>query len=132
MLKPLLPLIAACCALTSYSQQTDTLVLFYKPDQYSISKQDKLKLDSFLLRGWDRIAIKGYTDETEGDEYNLQLSKKRSGEVYGYLMEKNIAAGVVSSQYFGESMPQADNGTDEGRAMNRRTSIIGYQFAKIT
>lgn len=132
MLKPLHLLAAVFCALVCHSQRTDTLTLFYKPDQYAISKPDKQKLDAFLSGGWDRIAINGYTDETEGEEYNLALSKKRSGEVYWYLMTKNITANAVTTNYFGESMPQADNGSDDGRALNRRTTIIGYQFAKIS
>lgn len=131
MLKPLHLLAAVFCALISYSQKTDTLTLFYKPDQYTISKQDKEKLDSFMLRGWDRLSINGYTDETEGEEYNLKLSKKRSGEVYWYLMTKNIPVNAISTQYFGEASPQWDNDTEDGRAMNRRTTLIGYQFAKI-
>lgn len=136
MLKPLHLLIAALCALVSYSQKTDTLVLLYKPDQFSISEQDKQRLDSFLLRTWDRISINGYTDETDGEEHNLELSKKRSGEVYEYFMAKSIAGnpiaiGTLSSQYFGESMPRANNSSEGGRALNRRTEIIGYQFPKV-
>jgi hypothetical protein len=131
MHKPLHLLVISFCALLCHGQKTDTLVLFYKTDQFTISKPDKQKLDSFLLRGWDRIAINGYTDETDEEEYNLELSKKRSGEVYEYFRSKNIAGNSVSSQYFGESMPRAANGSDEGRALNRRTEIIGYQFAKV-
>ena len=132
MYKPIPLLGAILCALLSYSQKTDTLIIHYPPDQFVISKQDKQRLDSFLLKTWDRISINGYTDETEGEEYNLELSKRRSGEVYRYFTNKNIAAGILSSQYFGESMPKADNGTDEGKTLNRRTEIIGYRFARIT
>ncbi len=131
MHKPLHLLVAFCCALLSYGQKTDTLAIFYKTDQYTISKSDKQKLDSFLLRGWDRLSINGYTDETDGEEYNLGLSKKRSGEVYRYFIAKNIPAVAINDQFFGETMPRADNASDEGRAINRRTEIIGYQYARI-
>ncbi|MGQ0737731.1 MAG: OmpA family protein [Bacteroidota bacterium] len=128
MHKPLHLLAALCCTLASYAQKTDTLVLFYKPDQYSLSKPDQQKLDSFLLRNWDRIVINGYTDETESDEYNIELSKKRSGEVHKYFLQKNYPLNYMSSQSFGESRPQADNSSDNGRALNRRTEIIGVRF----
>jgi len=131
MHKPLHLLAAVCCALVSYCQKTDTLVLLYKTDQFTISKLDKQKLDSFLLKGWDRLSINGYTDETDEEEYNLELSKKRSGEVYQYFMGKNVPAFAVNSQFFGEAMPKGDNASDNGRALNRRTEIIGYQFAKV-
>ena len=132
MYKPLHLLIISFCALFSHGQKTDTLVLFYKTDQFNISKPDKQRLDSFIQRGWDRIIINGYTDETDEEEYNLGLSKKRSGEVYQYFMTKRIESISIYSQYFGESMPKADNSSDDGRALNRRTEIIGYQYARIT
>jgi len=130
MLKPAHLLVAVFCALVSHSQKTDTLLLFYKPDKYSISVQDKQKLDSFLLRGWDRISINGYTDETDDEEHNIDLSRKRSGEVYLYFINKNLDSNTLAEKYFGESMPIADNNTGEGRALNRRTVIIGYRFAR--
>ena len=88
MYKPLHLLLISCFTTISYGQKTDTLVLFYKADQFNISKPDKQKLDSFILRGWDRISINGFTDETDGEDYNLDLSKKRSGEVYEYFISK--------------------------------------------
>lgn len=130
MHKPLHLLAAVCCALVSYGQKTDTLVIFYKSDQYTISKQEKQKLDSFLLGDWDRLSICGYTDETDDEDYNLELSKRRSGEVYQYFMDKKIGA-AITSQFVGESMPKADNGTEEGKALNRRTEIIGYRYARV-
>ena len=131
MYKPLHLLLISFCTTISYGQKTDTLVLFYKTDQFTISKPDKQKLDSFILRGWDRISINGFTDETDGEDYNLDLSKKRSGEVYEYFISKKIPAIALASQYFGELLPRATNSSDDGRALNRRTEIIGYQFAKV-
>jgi hypothetical protein len=130
MFKPIQLFVAILCALVSQAQKTDTLILHYKTDQYTISKQDKEKLDSFMQRSWDKILIKGYTDETDEEEYNFDLSKKRSGEVYRYFRVKNIPDSIVSAAYFGESMAIADNNSDEGRALNRRTEIIGFQFPK--
>lgn len=131
MHKPLLLLAASCCTLISFAQTADTLVICYKTNEYSISKQDKQKLDSFLLRNWDRLTIHGYTDETDGEEYNLALSKKRSGEVYRYFIAKSIPPGIINEQYFGEAMPIAENTTEDGRAQNRRTEVIGYRFPRV-
>src|SRR5258706_16073625 len=103
MHKPLPFLIVSLFSLVSYSQKTDTLYLFYKPDKYGISVQDKQKLDSFLLRGWDKISINGYTDETDDAEHNIDLSRKRSAEVYQYFINKNADSNALSEQYFGES-----------------------------
>jgi hypothetical protein len=130
-MKPLHLLVLCLGTLASYCQKTDTLLLFYKSDQFTITKQDKLRLDSFLRQNWDRVLINGYTDETDSEGYNLELSKKRSGTVYDYFVSKNFNGQYMYAQFFGESMPQADNASDDGRAMNRRTEIIGYQFPRI-
>ena len=116
----------------SYGQKTDTLRIFYRSDEYLIPKPDKQRLDSFLSNNWDRISINGFTDETDTEDYNLDLSKKRSGQVHQYFLGKKIDPGIIFSGFFGETMPVADNATDDGRALNRRTEIIGYQFARIT
>jgi hypothetical protein len=131
MTRPTLLMAAICCYLCSYAQKSDTLVLFYKSDQYIISKPDQKKIDAFLSEGWDRISINGYTDETDEEEYNLELSKKRSREVYDYLQRRNVPGNSVAYQFFGETMPFADNESEEGKALNRRTEIIGYRYARI-
>ncbi|HEX3167764.1 MAG TPA: OmpA family protein, partial [Chitinophagaceae bacterium] len=115
-----------------YGQKTDTLRIFYKSDEYTITKQDKQRLDSFLKRNWDRISINGFTDEMDTEDYNLELSKKRSQQIYQYLLGYKIDPAILFSGFFGEAMPIADNSTDDGKALNRRTEIVGYQFARIT
>lgn len=115
-----------------YGQKTDTLRIFYKSDEYMITKQDKQRLDSFLKRNWDRISINGFTDEMDTEDYNLELSKKRSQQIYQYLLGYKIDPAILFSGFFGEAMPIADNSTDDGKALNRRTEIVGYQFARIT
>ncbi len=131
MHKPLHLLIGCLSAFICFAQKTDTLVLQYKPDQFTLSKQDRQKLDSFIIKGWDQLSINGYTDETETNEYNMELSKKRSAGVYNYLMTMGISGNKVLSKYFGETMPVGDNSSDDGRAQNRRTEIIGYQFPQV-
>ena len=131
MHKPIALAAAACCVITSFAQQTDTLVIYYKPDQYQIATGEKSKLDSFLAKAWDRVSINGYTDETETDEYNIDLSRKRSSEVYRYFISRNLDSSKLSSQFFGESVQIADQSTDGGRALNRRTVIIGYIYPRV-
>lgn len=131
MLRVLHGLIALIGASICYAQKTDTLHLFYKSDEFTVSKNDKQRLDVFLQQGWDKLSIKSYTDDTDEDEYNIELSKKRAGGVYKYFMAKKITGNIVSTQYFGETMPAADNASDEGRAFNRHTEVIGYRYPRI-
>ena len=58
-----------------------------------------------------------------GDD-NLKLSDDRAKAVVNYLISQGINAKRLTSQGFGESQPVADNSTEEGKALNRRTEFI--------
>jgi outer membrane protein OmpA-like peptidoglycan-associated protein/tetratricopeptide (TPR) repeat protein len=76
-----------------------------------------------------RIRITGYTDNIGKPAHNLILSKGRAVAVVNYLLGKGLMNDRLSFAGMGESHPVADNNTEEGRAMNRRTelSIISVQ-----
>lgn len=78
----------------------------------------KLKADDVL-----GIMVSGHTDSVGTDRYNQGLSERRAASVVSYLVSQGVPADKVRSQGFGESQPVADNGTDEGRAQNRRVEI---------
>lgn len=71
-----------------------------------------------------KVSIEGHTDNIGNDADNLILSKRRAKAVYNHLLELGIKAGRLSFKGFGESRPIADNDTEEGRALNRRTEFI--------
>lgn len=77
------------------------------------------------LRGADVLAIRvdGHTDSVGSDAYNQGLSERRAASVVDYLISQGVPAEKLTSQGFGESKPLGDNGTDEGRAQNRRVEI---------
>ncbi len=58
-----------------------------------------------------RLAVEGYTDSVGGDDYNQQLSEKRSNGVRDYLTQQGMAAGSVTSTGFGKAQPVATNDT---------------------
>lgn len=131
MFKPLHLLMVLCCAMSMHAQKKDTLVLYYPSDGYALSAKDRSTLDSFLSLGWDRLWIRSFTDAADGEEYNMELSKKRSLEVSRYVGQKKFPEGALSVEYFGESAPVGDNNSEEGRALNRRTELIGYRFPRM-
>lgn len=69
------------------------------------------------------IEISAHTDSKGSDEYNLQLSQKRAESVVQYLINKGINPERLIAKGYGESMPVADNETEEGRALNRRVEM---------
>ncbi|MGZ8544805.1 MAG: OmpA family protein [Flavisolibacter sp.] len=123
---------AILLAQVCFAQRSDTLVILYQSDQYTISLKEKIRLDSFLAAGWDQLFINSHTDETDDEIYNLKLSGKRSGEVYKYFVDKKIDQKRITKKYFGESLPFTDNDSEEGKALNRRTEIIGYMYPLIS
>ncbi|MEO8712809.1 MAG: OmpA family protein, partial [Parafilimonas sp.] len=71
-----------------------------------------------------KIQINGYTDDVGGDADNLRLSADRAKAVADYLILKGIDAKRLIWKGFGETKPIADNATDEGKALNRRTEFV--------
>jgi outer membrane protein OmpA-like peptidoglycan-associated protein/tetratricopeptide (TPR) repeat protein len=71
-----------------------------------------------------RIAIHGHTDAVGDDQSNQRLSERRAIRVFDYLVEKDIDAKRLSHAGFGESKPVADNSSELGRALNRRTEFV--------
>lgn len=72
--------------------------------------------------GW-YVEISGHTDSIGPVDYNMGLSKIRALKVVNYLIEKGVNPKSLVAVGYGESKPVADNGTEEGRQMNRRTEF---------
>ena len=70
------------------------------------------------------ITIAGHTDSTGTETHNKQLSEKRAANVKNALVGEGVNPARMSAIGYGESKPIADNGTAEGRQMNRRVTIL--------
>lgn len=69
------------------------------------------------------IDVYGHTDSTGSDAFNQTLSENRARTVASYLATRGVSSARIRSQGFGETMPVADNATEEGRRQNRRVEI---------
>jgi len=71
-----------------------------------------------------RLEIAGHTDSIATERYNQKLSERRAKSVRKYLLTHfNIDRNRLIAKGYGESRPTADNGTEEGRALNRRVEF---------
>lgn len=77
------------------------------------------------LTGASLVAVKvvGHTDSVGSDAYNQGLSERRARSVADFLIAQGVPAGKLSTEGRGESQPVADNGSDAGRAQNRRVEL---------
>lgn len=71
-----------------------------------------------------RLAVDGHTDNTGSPAHNRTLSEGRARAVVAALQAAGIDAGRLSAAGYGDTRPLADNGTEDGRARNRRVELV--------
>ena len=91
-----------------------------------------VELNPTALETLDRVAkaladcedmdmeIGAHSDSQGGEEMNLQLSQQRANSVLDALLARRVIGVHFTAKGYGESMPIADNDTEEGREANRR------------
>jgi outer membrane protein OmpA-like peptidoglycan-associated protein len=70
------------------------------------------------------VEIEGHSDSTGSAKVNQELSEKRAKNVMDFLIEQGISKKRLSAVGYGKDRPIADNGTEEGRAANRRVEKV--------
>jgi len=75
-----------------------------------------------------QIRVEGHTDSlpisTSRYPSNWELSSARATTVLSYLVKRAVPPARLSVAGFAGERPIADNGTPEGRAMNRRVDLV--------
>ncbi|WP_430467508.1 OmpA family protein [Winogradskyella ouciana] len=72
-----------------------------------------------------KLNIIGHTDSDGPDDANLKLSKARAAAVKDALVNiYNISADRLTTDGKGETQPVGDNGTADGKALNRRVEFV--------
>jgi outer membrane protein OmpA-like peptidoglycan-associated protein len=71
------------------------------------------------------VTISGHTDNVGNEASNKTLSEKRAAAVKAYFVSTEaVPADGLSVKGFGKSQPVADNGSEQGRARNRRVDVV--------
>jgi outer membrane protein OmpA-like peptidoglycan-associated protein len=105
----------------------DSDVLF-AVDSAAVSSSSRATLEQMasVLTEFNKTAVvvQGHTDSTGSEEYNQDLSVLRARSVRTYLTGRGIASERMTAIGYGESSPVADNGSERGRALNRRVDVL--------
>lgn len=117
-------------ALDSEKAEDKTILLrhvFYDTGSAGLSDLSKYELDNLtdILKNNSGVTVElaGHTDSVGDDATNLEISRNRAQNVLNYLANKGLDISRLSSNGYGETAPIGDNGTEEGRAQNRRTEL---------
>lgn len=102
--------------------------IYYATNSAEISEDSKLILNEFaefLIENENiKVEIRGHTDNVGKVNDNVALSNDRAFSVMAYLQSKGVSKQRLSFKGFGPSMPIADNSSEKGRALNRRTEFF--------
>jgi OmpA-OmpF porin, OOP family len=117
---------------------TIQLNIYYDFDKYKLSDTARQTINSMVMPLFDIfpngiVEIGSHTDNKGTDEYNIDLSQKRSESVVSYIISKGISPERLIAKGYGMRKPIAPNtnkdGSDnpDGRQLNRRTEfkIVG-------
>jgi len=101
--------------------------VFFAFNQSSLSTPTKNTLDSIVERMHNEpsltLEVAGHADYIDSEDFNMELSTRRSQHVADYLISKGIDASRISTTAFGELLPISNNETEMGRRLNRRVEI---------
>lgn len=104
------------------------LLIYFDYDKAELKPESMPDLNravDYLKRNPDlQVEFAGYTDSVGSAEYNKGLSARRANSVREYMILKgDISRARLSANGYGEESPVSDNGTEEGRARNRRVEM---------
>lgn len=101
--------------------------IFFDVNKFELKPESQVELEKLVQLLSEnptlKIEISGHTDNAGKPADNLTLSNNRAKAVVSYLSLKSIAPQRLIAKGYGETKPIADNKTEPGRALNRRTEI---------
>ena len=102
--------------------------VFFEFGQFSLSDHSKMALDEVvekLLKAETlSIEVIGHADYIDHEDFNQELSTKRSAHVAEYLISQGVAESRITTLAFGELLPISNNESELGRRLNRRVEIF--------
>jgi OOP family OmpA-OmpF porin len=89
-------------------------------DMVPVLEQAKMILEEDSTVNFE---VSGHTDSTGPETYNQGLSERRAASVKNWLVTNGVSAARLETVGYGETRAKYDNGTKEGRKLNRRVEL---------
>ena len=103
-------------------------------DVYELSSSQREALHQHMtyLRDNPRFSVilRGHTDESGTEEYNMTLGQRRAQSVRDALIESGVDPSRLDTVSFGEAMPIAVGEDEQSRSRNRRVEFFLYEPAQ--
>lgn len=102
--------------------------IFFDTNKYELLPTSRIELEVLLellkVNPEITIQIQGHTDNVGDVKSNQKLSENRAKAVHDYLIKNEVAGKRLGFKGYGETKPKADNMTEAGKKLNRRTEFI--------
>ncbi len=126
-LKIIFAIVLTAFSKVAFCQQSYKAVVHFATDKHSLPLYEIRYLDSFLsalpnIPEAFRFTVTGHTDNIGLQGYNYDLSARRAEEVAKFLNAKGFKQHIMLKGK-GNTLPVANNTTDDGKQMNRRAEI---------
>jgi len=123
------PVLVIATAPLGTERYCSILDLQFEINKDDVQREDKEKfavVGTFMTKYPNTTAvIEGHSDNVGQAEQNMKLSVQRAESVVSYLADSfRIARSRLTAVGYGEARPIADNATEEGKRLNRRTGAI--------
>jgi hypothetical protein len=136
MTRSFLPLLIMCfaCLNLQATEHKHNLFILFRSNECIPAPEALHMLDSVLHTLNDAshfdIEIQGHTDNIGSQQYNRELSMKRTQSVRQYISDQLKDTTHIKIKWFGEIYPADNNESEEGRQANRRVAvkITTYQW----
>jgi uncharacterized repeat protein (TIGR02543 family) len=94
-----------------------------------LSREQKIEIRSVArvidTQGFTRLVVSGFTDSSGSSALNKALSEARAKSVAAF-MRTLLPKVAIKASAFGPKKPLASNGSESGKAQNRRTEIATW------
>lgn len=118
------PMTPEMCESQIAEVQRSTGKITFEPGSATIaaSSLDTMNAIATILSdcGEIRLEIQGHTDSQGRESMNQALSQDRAQTVLNELRSRRVLTSTYTAKGYGESVPIAENDTEEGREANRR------------